>query len=203
MTEQISPPPTTERTGKPSPILIVFLIFPLLGILAAAGLAISSLNAPVPTPLPVSLADVSLMNKPAPNFELANLDGGRTRLSSYRGRVVFVNFWATWCEPCQRELPAFAQFADMEEARGAVILAVNMAETPETINAYFEQFGITGLTVLLDTNLDVQGAYNVNQFPTTYVLDPAGVVRYRHLGEMTTFDLMAYVDELSATQPTS
>ena len=104
---------TPEISGKPSPILIVFLIFPILGILAAVALALSSgvaANTPVPTPESITLQQTSLIDKPAPNFELASLDGPRQRLSSYRGRTVFINFWATWCEPCKRELPAFMQF---------------------------------------------------------------------------------------------
>jgi thiol-disulfide isomerase/thioredoxin len=194
----------SERRGKPSPILIIFLVFPVMGILAAAALALSNMNIePEPTPLPVSLEDTSLIGKPAPNFELTGLDGERYRLSTYRGRVVFVNFWATWCEPCQRELPTFAQFSADEANNGAVILAVNLAETTEAIEDYFAEHGISGINVLLDENLDVQGAYGPSQFPTTYVLDPAGVVKYIHLGEMKTDDLAAYVAELGVMPPNS
>ena len=135
--------PETPPRGKPSPVLIVFLIFPLLGLMAAIGLAVSEISKPPPpTPMSVSLEDTSLINKPAPNFELAGLDGERYRLSNYRGQVVFLNFWATWCEPCQRELPTFAQFSSTQASNGAIILAVNLAETPETITDYFKQYDI-------------------------------------------------------------
>jgi peroxiredoxin len=202
MTESSSP--TAEANGRPSPILIVFLIFPIMGIIAAAALALSSLNTtPPPTPQPVSLQDTSLIDKPAPNFELAALDGERYRLSNFRGRVVFINFWATWCEPCQRELPAFMHFMEQQGDSGAMILALNMAENVDNIEQYFTDHNLGGINVLLDQNLDVQSAYGVNQFPTTFVLDPAGVVRYRHLGEMTEDDLFAYVDELSSSRQQS
>ncbi|MBZ0283635.1 MAG: redoxin domain-containing protein [Anaerolineae bacterium] len=197
MTELTSP---KEPRGKPSPILLVFMIFPVLGILAAVALALSesqSANAPA-TPLAVTLADTSLIDQPAPNFQLASLDGSDVRLSSYRGRVVFLNFWATWCEPCQRELPAFQQFTEQHSADGkAVILAVNVNETPEQINTYFDERGVSGLNVLLDQTLDVYNAYAINVMPTTFILDAAGVVRYKHLGEMTLDDLQAYVDGLA------
>jgi peroxiredoxin len=181
-----------EISGKPSPILIVFLLFPILGILAAAALAISSgvaANTPVPTPESITLQDASLVDKPAPNFELAALDGARQRLSSYRGRVVFVNFWATWCEPCKRELPAFEQFQAQQGTDGAVILALNVAETPDTIKQYFTEQNISGLNVLLDADQDVYQAFGVNVFPTTFVIDAAGVVRYKYLGEMKLTDM--------------
>jgi thiol-disulfide isomerase/thioredoxin len=183
---------SSEIRGKPSPILIVFLIFPILGILAAVALALSSgaaANAPIPTPESITLQDTSLVDKPAPNFELAALDGTRQRLSSYRGRVVFVNFWATWCEPCKRELPAFEQFQAQQGEDGAVILAVNVAEKPDAINQYFDEEKIAGLLVLLDTNQDVSGAFAVDRFPTTYVIDAAGVVRYKYYGEMKLEDM--------------
>lgn len=199
MTEA-SPPPAPPT--RPSPILIVFVLIPLLGILAAVGLAVSessSASQSVPTPLPVSdpFQVVSLIDQPAPNFELTGLDGARYRLSSYRGRVVFLNFWATWCEPCKRELPALQEFVAEQGDSGAVVLALNMAETPEAINTYFAASNITGLTVLLDTNLEVKDAFAIGVFPTTYVVDRSGIVRDKKLGEIKAEDLKAYMDKLA------
>lgn len=190
-------PQPTLATGKPSPVLILFLIFPVLGLIAAVALALSNASTAstaYPTPLPVTLAVTTLINKPAANFELDGLDGGRYRLSSYRGKVVFLNFWATWCEPCQRELPAFSAFSQEAEGHDAVVLAVNQAETPDQINTYFEEKGIHDITVLLDTNLDVNTAYNIRGLPTTYVIDAEGVVRYLHIGEISVQDMRDYVD---------
>lgn len=188
-----------QTTGKPSPILIVFLIFPVLGLLAAIGLAISessAANGVIPTPLAVTLADTMLIDQPAPNFQVPSLNGGSVRLSSYRGRVVFLNFWATWCEPCQRELPTFQQFSASENA-DAIILAMNTAETPDKIMAYFTEHNISGLNVILDRELDVYNAYAIQVMPTTFVIDAAGVVRYKHLGEMKLDDLNTYIEKLN------
>jgi thiol-disulfide isomerase/thioredoxin len=185
--------------GRPSPILIVFLLFPLLGIVAAVVLALSESSAPpVPaTPLPVTAASPSLIDQPAPNFALNGLDGAEVRLSSYRGRIVFLNFWATWCEPCARELPVFEQFStEQAEARQAVILAVNVGEQPDRISPYLDERGIAGLEVLLDDDLELYGAYGIEVMPTTYVIDAAGVIRFKHLGEMTAEDLAAYLTEV-------
>lgn len=189
-------PPTPPR-GKPAPVLLIFLLLPLLGLLAAVGFALANTTGSrlPPTPLPVTLADMSLVNKAAPNFELPALDGGTYRLSSYRGRVVFLNFWATWCEPCVREMPALQQFA--QAASGAVIFAINHDETPAEIQAFLDDNGVSTLTVLLDESARIHAAYNASRLPTTYVIDPAGIVRYMHLGEVTVADLQAYVDELA------
>ncbi|MBL8162155.1 MAG: TlpA family protein disulfide reductase [Anaerolineae bacterium] len=187
--------------GRPSPILIVFLLFPLLGIVAAVVLALSESSAPPApaTPLPVTAAAPSLIDQPAPNFALNGLDGTEFRLSSYRGRIVFLNFWATWCEPCVRELPVFQQFSVAQaEARQAVILAVNVGEQPDRISPYLDERGIDALSVLLDDDLELYGAYGIEVMPTTYVIDAAGVIRFKHLGEMTAEDLAAYLAEVSS-----
>ena len=194
-----NPPQMPSPHSRPSPALLLFLIFPLLGIIAALAMALANPGPAAvtpPTPLPVAPQQLSLVDKPAPNFELKGLDGRSYRLSSYRGRVVFVNFWATWCEPCRRELPAFEQFAAAQGADGAAILAVNIGETPDQVAAFFEQYGVKALPVLLDDTLDVYGAYGIERLPTTFVLDPAGTVRYKHLGEITAADLEAYVARL-------
>lgn len=185
-------PPSGRR---PSPVLLIFLIFPALGLVAAAAFALANRDdagAP-PTPLPVTLAQPSLMNQTAPNFELPGLDGGTYRLSSYRGQVVFINFWATWCEPCRRELPALDDF----EAAGAKVLAVNNGETAEQVESFLESNGVQKLAVLLDADFAVSRRYRADRLPTTYVLDPAGVVRYIHIGEITPDDLAAYVAALT------
>ncbi|MEZ4668459.1 MAG: redoxin domain-containing protein [Anaerolineae bacterium] len=196
------PTSSAPQPGKPSPILIVFLVIPLLGLLAALALALSennSVSQAVPTPLPVNdpFQQISLIDQPAPNFELTGLDGARYRLSNYRGRVVFLNFWATWCEPCKRELPALQQFVAEQGDQGAVVLALNMAEKPEAINTYFNENNISGLTVLLDDNLEVKDAFAIDVFPTTYVIDRGGVVREKKLGEITLTDLKAYMTKLA------
>jgi peroxiredoxin len=198
MTEATTPE-TTPKHGGPSPVLIMFLIFPILGIAAAIITAASSMGGgPAPaTPAPVTLELVSLVDKPAPNFELTGLDGSSYRLSGFRGRVVFLNFWATWCEPCQRELPAFQQFSAAQPKDGPIILAVNVAETADTVKNFLAEHQVDALTVLLDAKQDVFSAYNIDRMPTTYVIDKTGVVRYKHYGEMKADDIAAYLAELN------
>ncbi len=187
--------------GKPSPVLIIFLVFPILGIIAALVLAISEgslASSVLPTPLPVTdvpYQTTSLLDQPAPDFELTGLGGQRYRLSDYQGKIVFVNFWATWCPPCREELPAFMEFGEDPASEGAVILAVNAGETSEQITQYFTENGISGLNVLLDSRLDAYTAYDIQVMPTTFILDQSGVIRDRHFGALTLDDLYTYVDQ--------
>ena len=200
MTKTPSPSPT--QSSRPSPVLVLFLIFPLLGIVAAIITALNDpglVNPPPATPLPVTVAFKSLVDQPAPNFELASLDGNAVKLSNYRGRVVFLNFWATWCEPCQRELPTFQSFMGEQSSDGPVILTVNISDSPNDITDYFHEHGIADIPTLLDFSLTVYEDYAINQLPTTFVIDASGVVRYRHIGEMTADDLGAYVEALTPT----
>jgi peroxiredoxin len=193
--------PDASQPNKPSPILIIFLIFPIIGIVAALAMMVSSggtAGGVPPTPAPVTLANPSVIGQSAPNFELEELNGDTIRLSSYRGRIVLLNFWATWCEPCKRELPAFADFNAEQGADGAIVLAVNAGETPEQVTEYFTEHHLENIPLLMDSDLAVYDLYNIQLLPTTYVIDATGVVRYMHLGELTVEDFSGYMAELSA-----
>ncbi len=180
-----------------NPALLVLLLIPLLGIIGAliAVYASGGLNPAPPTPLPVTAQASPLLGRAAPNFDLETLYGGSVRLSSLRGRPVFLNFWATWCEPCTRELPAFMAFMAEQPAGGPVILAVNAAEPAERIEAFLQEQGITGIPILLDPDFSVNTAYRADRIPMTYVIDAAGVVRDVHVGELKLDDLRAYVEQ--------
>ncbi len=186
---------------SPSPLLIILLVLPMLGVFGALVTFIASggLAPPNPTPPPLpTLPPSPLVGRSAPNFELATLEGGTLRLSSLRGQVVFLNFWATWCEPCVRELPAFQAFMQQQGEGGAVILAINNGETPEQISEFLAENNVSGLPVLLDSDYDVQNRYDVIVFPTTFVVDPGGVVREAHRGELTEDALNAYAEQYGA-----
>jgi thiol-disulfide isomerase/thioredoxin len=183
-------------------ILFLLSLLPLLAISAALLMLISSggANSGIPpTPLPVTQAVSRLAGRAAPNFELVSLDGGSIRLSSMRGRIVFLNFWATWCEPCKREMPAFQRFMQEQAGDKAVILAVNIGDKPEDIQKFLDDNGVSGIPVLLDTEYRAQTAYSANLFPTTFVIDPAGIVRDMHVGEMKLNDLTGYVDQIRSS----
>ncbi len=199
MTETTSQPPV--KHGGPSPILLVFLVIPLFGIIAAVALAISEGGfggqPVIPTPQAVASDFVSLVGDSAPDFSLAGLDGTKHQLTDYKGRVTFVNFWATWCGPCRVELPTLEKFIAQQGDKGAMVLAVNTGETADQINTYFKQNEISGLNVLLDSNVEVYTAYGINALPTTFIVDKEGVIRFRHFGMLREEDITGYMDKLA------
>jgi peroxiredoxin len=122
-----------------------------------------------------------LVGKPAPEFELALLDGKRFRLSEARGRVIVLDFWATWCGPCIQAMPqvdaAVRDFAD----QGVQLIAVNLEETPKQITAMLERHKLE-MTVALDRDGAVGGKYGATAIPQTVIIDRDGKVARLFVG---------------------
>ena len=197
----------SQPTNKPASALIVLLVVPVLGLLAAAVMILDNVrqSASPPTPLPVTAPPMPTL--PNPNamvdaeildFSLPSLNGGTLTLSSFRGRPIFLNFWATWCEPCQRELPVFQQFMQQQAALpdGAVIIAVNFGEARGAVETYLRSVGVSGIPLALDEQGTVADQYGVFNLPVTFIIDRRGVVRQPHFGEMKLNDFAAYLAQI-------
>jgi peroxiredoxin len=117
----------------------------------------------------------------APDFTLRQIDGPNLRLGEQRGRVVMVNFWATWCGPCRVELPQLAKLHDRYRGSGFVLLGVNIDEDPNAARALAGKLGLK-FPVLLDTDKKVVAAYDLNAMPATVLIDKDGRVRHLHRG---------------------
>ena len=120
-------------------------------------------------------------NAQAPDFTLRQLDGPNLRLGEQRGRVVLVNFWATWCGPCRVELPHLSRLHDKYRGSGFVLLGVNIDEDPTVAKALVSKMGLT-FPVLLDSKKEVVGNYDLNAMPATVLIDRDGRVRHLHRG---------------------
>ncbi len=178
----------------------LIIMLPILSVLAALlTLTLTNTNrSTVYPPTFIPTPPHRLTTSSAPNFELLELNTDRTvRLSSLRGQVVFINFWATWCEPCRREFPAFQDYVTQADPTG-VILAVNVGEHPQKINPFLTEVGARDVTILLDTDFNVSDTYNANFFPTTFIIDAAGIVQAVHIGEITLSDLQLYAAEYAS-----
>jgi thiol-disulfide isomerase/thioredoxin len=123
----------------------------------------------------------------ASDFTLDALQGGRVSLSSYRGKLVFLNFWATWCPPCRSEMPSMQALYEKLQARGFVIVAVDLAEGKQVVAEYIKSNKLT-FPVLLDATGEVGGTYGAQSIPTTYIIDREGRVLGRGIGAQWKWD---------------
>jgi peroxiredoxin len=117
----------------------------------------------------------------APDFTLHTLSGPNLRLQEQRGRVVMVNFWATWCSPCRQEMPQLNRLYEKYRASGFVLLGVNVDEDTRHAADVATKLGLK-FPVLLDTDKAVSRAYDLNTMPSTVLIDRDGRVRYLHRG---------------------
>ena len=138
---------------------------------------------------------------PAPDFTLTDLDGNIHTLSEYKGKTIFINFWATWCSPCKQELPHIQKIYEeyeKEGENGLIVLTIVAPEygsegTIEEIKTYVEQEGYK-FPVLLDTTAQVFNTYGITAFPTTFMIDREGKV-YGYVTGMLTEDIMHSIIE--------
>jgi len=120
----------------------------------------------------------------APDFTLPQLDGQTLRLSSYRGKVVLLDFWATWCVPCREQIPHFIEMQDKYRAEGFEIIGVSMDDGPEPVRSFFQQFHMNYPVVMGNAKIgELYGG--VLGLPIAFLLDRNGRVYAKHIGATT------------------
>ncbi len=128
-----------------------------------------------------SLASSALEGQVAPDFALKSSTGENLRLSEYRGDVVMVNFWATWCGPCRQEMPLLDQLYSRYQRVGFNLLGVNIDDDSRRAMQMVEELGVN-FPVLFDARKEVSKLYEVEAMPVTVIIDRQGTVRYVHHG---------------------
>ena len=118
-----------------------------------------------------------------PAFELKDLSGRNHRLADYRGKVVLVNFWATWCEPCRNEMPAIEMLKEKFAGRPFAVLGVNVDEPEARIRKFLSLVPLS-FPVLLDREGKLTRAWKVRVLPASFLVGPDGKVRYSVIGEL-------------------
>ncbi len=118
-----------------------------------------------------------------PPLVLQDLSGRQVRLDAYRGTVVLVNFWATWCEPCREEMPSIGRLKASFAGKPFEVLAVNLGEPETRIRAFLEKVPMD-FPVLLDRDMAVSKAWGARALPATYLIGPDGRIRYHYRGEL-------------------
>ncbi len=119
----------------------------------------------------------------ARDFELMNMDEEKVKLSDFKGKVVLINFWATWCPPCVREMPSMERLNKKIANENFKVLAINQMEDTDQVFAFTGQFeDEPSFEILFDTTSKVSQSYIVRGLPTTYLIDKKGHVRYSAVG---------------------
>lgn len=117
----------------------------------------------------------------APDFTVTTLDGTRLHLAELKGKVVFLNIWATWCPPCREEMPSMVKFYEMFRGKGLEIVAVSEDQDLEALRKFVKTYGVT-FPVAQDQGRRVYGLYKATGVPETHLIDKAGVIRATQLG---------------------
>jgi len=132
----------------------------------------------------------------APEFSLPSLSGSTVSLASLRGKVVLIDFWAQWCEPCKKELPQLDKLAKEFAGKNVVVLAVNLDKTKDNAQRLAQQLCLS-LPVLLDPAGSVAATYDLPKMPTSFLVDKKGIVRFVHEGFEGSADVDRFRSELN------
>jgi peroxiredoxin len=117
----------------------------------------------------------------AEDFELRDLGGKAVRLSQLRGKVVLLDFWASWCEPCKKELPLLSELAGKLREHGIEVVTVNIDKSRDNAESFVRAHGL-GLTVLLNPDQSVAEKYEPPKMPTSFIIDKKGLCRHVNAG---------------------
>jgi thiol-disulfide isomerase/thioredoxin len=178
--------PGTEREPTALPRWIAAIIIGAIAVASLAALLWPLLNKPAAvTDAGVIRAQIEAdgaagrIGAMAPDFEWTGDDGKTLRLSSYRGKVVVVNFWATWCPPCREEMPALQRVAASES--DVVVLEVDLMEPGDKARSFLDSLGLDRLQPVLDSDGATTRRYGVLSLPSTFFVDKDGVIRHLEL----------------------
>ncbi len=147
-------------------LLTILLLLPTLPLTVQAGQGLTALPE----------------KAPAPDFELNDMDGKSHHLADYRGRVVIINFWATWCPPCRAEMPSMQRAWEQLSQEEIQMLAINVAEDEERISQFSSDYPVE-FPLLMDLDSKVSEAWPLRGFPTTFIVDAEGRIAYQAIGQ--------------------
>jgi len=180
VTDSETPPPSPTRPDRRIAVLLALA-------LAITGAFVAFIWLTQPPGHGTVVPDTIAKGQPVPEIAGTTLDGGAIALSQYRGHPVVVNFWASWCVPCQQEMPLLAQKAKAHAASGLVIVGVLSDDSITSGQAFEKQFGATWPTVF-DPNGTIKAAYRVLGRPQSYFVDKDGILRSIQIGYLTDAD---------------
>lgn len=179
-------------------LLVATLLFG--GVFIWTTRATSDAVATTPAPAPAAIQPAPLVGHPAPEFTLTATDGSQVALSDLRGKVVLINFWATWCPPCRAEMPAIQQAYDRFRDQGFLVLAVNQQEDVASVVRFMSEQRLT-FPALLDSNARVSADYQARALPSSFFVDRRGIIRVVYRGPMSRGMIEGAIEQLIAEIP--
>jgi peroxiredoxin len=171
-------------------------------IVAALGLLLGEKVVDAREQLLEAMGMTKVPPKVAPDFTLLDIDGQQVSLQQYRGKVVFLNFWATWCIPCREEMAALERLHQTYQAQDLAIISIDLKEGVDQVKAFFQKHGLS-FPSLLDPNGVVFRDYLVAGMPTTYLIDRDGTMVARGVGgrDWTRAEALKLIQELLKPRP--
>lgn len=185
---RLGPATERQRDRETAWALIVFVMIALL-VPLLRGVAV-----PQRTVVATGADVAAVTTERAPDFQLEALDGSRVSLSDFKGRVVLINVWATWCPPCVREIPRLVRISTQYRGQGLVVLGVNTTYQDDRakVATFVQEQGIS-YPVLLDSNNAIGQAYGARLLPTSYLIDHDGTIVHLRIGEVDEVQLREQV----------
>ncbi|UOY93511.1 thiol-disulfide oxidoreductase ResA [Ectobacillus sp. JY-23] len=135
------------------------------------------------------------VGKIAPDFVVTDLQGNTVQLSELQGKGIFLNFWGTWCKPCEKEMPYMNELQDVYREKGIEIIALNADETEIAVKNFVERYNLQ-FTVAIDKGTEVLNTYGVGPLPTSFLIDKDGKVIRRITGTQTKEQLEEHLKEI-------
>ena len=186
------PPEIIFRTPFPRPkvgalrniIATVFVGLAILGIIWYFDSPAGAGSSQTWTPGGVASGPAPKIGQPAPDFTIQALDGKSYSLSDFRGRPVWINFWASWCPPCRAENPDIEEVYQANQANGLVVLGVAVGESDGNVRGYVERTGLN-YTIGLDRGDGISANYRIVGIPTHYFIDKDGILQEWRIGSMS------------------
>jgi len=180
-----APPQAQARPGRRRLVVAAAILLPVAAVLALLAYGFTTEPKYILTPL---------IAKPAPLFTLPRFDGGELRLEDLRGKVVFLNFWASWCPPCRAEARTLEAAWQKYKNEGVVFVGANIQDRESDARAFLEEFGITYPNVI-DRGNRVAIDYGVWGLPETFFIDREGRITYKHVGALGWQTVTTKLDE--------
>lgn len=179
---------SSTQKNRPIPLLLIGIGLVLLGLAAFIFWPKSSQNSGSDSfgVVPATI------EKPAPKLQLTDLNENPVSLEDFRGKVILVNNWATWCPPCKAEMPTLESYYKDHQKDGFVIVAIEAGESPSEVADFAKHYGLSFI-VLPDPHLQSITAFGNNTLPNSYVIDKQGIIRLAWSGPIERAALEKFV----------